>query len=259
MHDFFGNIQQYINRARLERGLVLLYTRFDRWFSTFSIDESTKSSIYIGLTIGVCVVTFLVFFPGEPTADYETSTEEEALSAVKRKLYKKKKLAVSEGSKQKNNDKAVPGKEETSTEEPAQKSKSPVSSEILRRLEIFEEIKKDRETEMDQEAEAFLEEMKSKGVSEDKLREMVPEYLSAQELKENSRKPFIVTLLNWSIPLALVYGMFWVLQRDFGVTPFSIFKHFFPREAGVFSSIADGLFGADDTTAYDARQYVNHM
>ena len=145
MLDFFGNIQQYINRARLERGLVLLYTRFDRWFSTFSIDESTKSSIYIGLTIGVCVVTFLVFFPGEPTADYETSTEEEALSAVKRKLYKKKKLAVSEGSKQKNNDKAVPGKEETSTEEPAQKSKSPVSSEILRRMEIFEEIKKDYE------------------------------------------------------------------------------------------------------------------
>ena len=243
MSDFLRNIQKFVNRDRLERALVILYTRFDRWFSTFSIDESTKSSIYIGLTIGVCVVTFLAFFPGEPTADYETSTEEEALSAVKRKLYKKKKVPVedevqspvSEGSKQKKNDNQMAGKKENAKQHSAQSSKSPVSSEILRRMEKFEEIKKDRETEMDQEAEAFLEEMKSKGVSEDKLREMVPEYLSAQELKENSRKPLVVTLLNWSIPLALLYGMFWVLQRDFGVTPFSIFKHFFStRSSRIF-------------------------
>ena len=92
MPDYLEIVQQYVNREQLERTLLVLYSRFDRWFSTISIDESTKSSIYIGLTIGICVVTFLVFFPGEPTSDYETSTEEEALNAVKRKLYKKKEL-----------------------------------------------------------------------------------------------------------------------------------------------------------------------
>ena len=260
MPDYLEIVQQYVNREQLERTLLVLYARFDRWFSTISIDESTKSSIYIGLTIGICVVTFLVFFPGEPTSDYETSTEEEALNAVKRKLYKKKELDGEESKGGSNTLDAGGGNDEQKkramgdAENVAPGSSKPkktgkkkgaesVDDETLRRMEKFAEIKDERIKEMDEEAEMFLEDMKTKGVTEERLREMVPEYLSVSELKENSKKPWIVTLINWSIPLALVYAIFWVLQRDFGVTPLAVFRHFLPRETAVFTSISDGLLG----------------
>ena len=223
MFPTLDHLYQYFNRERIIRRFLILYTKLQRWFSTINIDESTLFSIYIGLTIGICVVTFLIFFPGEPTTDYEISTEEEALEAVQRKLYKKKKFVIEDSDddddkkkkkfviedsdddddkkKKKKREKKNQKETNTMTEEPDKvrvggKKKSSSSStrdvddETLRRLEKFENIKEERNKEMDQEAEMFLEEMKKKGMTEDKMKEMVPEYLSVDDLKQNSNKPW---------------------------------------------------------------------
>ena len=76
-----------LTRERVEYFLLSTYVRITNYLSTVNVNEDALNSLYLGLTIGICVVTYLVIDPGEPTVDYTSTSEEEALDAIKRKLY----------------------------------------------------------------------------------------------------------------------------------------------------------------------------
>jgi hypothetical protein len=269
MEEALRAVWSSVTVERVELFFIAVYQKIERWYSSLKIDDGIGSSLILGLTLGIGIVTFLVFFPGDPTEDYNVTSEEEALRAMKKKLYKKEGDGGKEGGSSasvKDRDKShaantLGGKKakgalkegaSSATSQSDEKDDGSgdvvdqvemIDPEILKKLEAYEKLKQAREAEVDAEAEMFLEEFRKKGMSEETLRKMCPENISLEELKEQGKTPWIVTIMNWFIPLALVGAIIYTLQKDFDIHILDVMAHFFPREAAVFSSISNGLQG----------------
>jgi hypothetical protein len=48
----------------------------------------------------------------------------------------------------------------------------------------------------------------------------------------------LLRVINWCIPLLLIAGLLWAVNRDYGVNVIGLLRAYFPREAAVFQSIA---------------------
>ena len=51
--------------------MITTYVQLKQYFATIQIDDDVLYSLYIGITLGVCIVTFLIMYPGEPIADFQ--------------------------------------------------------------------------------------------------------------------------------------------------------------------------------------------
>eukprot|EP00943_MAST-04B_sp_MAST-4B-sp1_P002770 g2770.t1 len=243
------------------------------------------------MTLGICIVTFLVMYPGEPTTDYSETSEQEALAAIKRKLYaeneeeqqhqddgnsKNRKKKSKKGSKKKEKPKTQAEKEEeqelktleqkinalegktttssvsttkdTISTKDLSSSSELIDKETLRRLEKFEEIKRNRQKETDAEADMFLNDLKKRGISKEKFKSMLPKDMDLDTIKKRGKKPWILSCINYIMPLGLVVLMVYIVQRDFQISVPYVLKSYFPREAKVFENIFLGV-----------RKFVNEV
>ena len=116
-----------------------------------------------------------------------------------------------------------------------------IDQDTLKRLEKFEQVKAKRRQEADAEAETFMNDMKQKGFTKEKLKMMMPKDLDLKELKERGQKPFILTFLNYLMPIGLVILVIYIIQRDFHISVPLVIKSYFPREAEVFEKIFTGV------------------
>ena len=68
-------------------------------------------------------------------------------------------------------------------------------------LEKFEKLKLERRKEVDAEADLFLDELKQRGISKEKFKQMLPKDMELDEIKERGKKPWILTILNYLLPV----------------------------------------------------------
>ena len=80
-------LYENMTMKNIELAMITTYVQLKQYFATIQIDDDVLYSLYIGITLGVCIVTFLIMYPGEPIADFSESAEETALKAMKRKIY----------------------------------------------------------------------------------------------------------------------------------------------------------------------------
>lgn len=274
-------LYENMTMKNIELTMITMYVQLKQYFATIQIDDDVLYSLYIGITLGVCIVTFLIMYPGEPIADFSESAEETALKAMKRKIYEedddnenKQEEKKDNNNKTKKKNKRKKTKEEKDEErelkelekkiheltgEHSSKQKQKTisttnlgnntssSSELidqdtLKRLEKFEQVKAKRRKEADAEAESFMNDMKKKGFTKEKLKMMMPKDLGLKELKERGQKPFILTFMNYLMPIGLVILVIYIIQRDFHISVPLVIKSYFPREAEVFEKIFTGVY-----------------
>lgn len=116
-----------------------------------------------------------------------------------------------------------------------------IDQATLKRLETFEKLKLERRKEVDAEADQFLDELKQRGISKEKFKQMLPKDMELDEIKERGKKPWILTILNYLLPLGLIIFIVYILQRDLSISIPGVFKSYFPREAAVFEQIFTGV------------------
>ena len=266
-----------LTRERVEYFLLSTYVRITNYLSTVNVNEDALNSLYLGLTIGICVVTYLVIDPGEPTVDYTSTSEEEALDAIKRKLYEQDEAGTKKSSSKQQKEvaedeeleelerkinelenkgtKSKRGKQmdaptkdlgESNPSTTKRSSSSSSTSELvdqatLKRLEKFEKLKLERRKEVDAEADLFLDELKQRGISKEKFKQMLPKDMELDEIKERGKKPWILTILNYLLPVGLIVFVVYILQRDLSISIPGVIKTYFPREAEVFEQIFTGV------------------
>ncbi len=277
-------LYENMTMKNIELAMITTYVQLKQYFATIQIDDDVLYSLYIGITLGVCIVTFLIMYPGEPIADFSESAEETALKAMKRKIYEeeeeeddnenKQQEKKDNNNKTKKKNKRKKTKEEKDEERELKELEKKIheltgknsskqkqktisttnlgnnntssSSELidqdtLKRLEKFEQVKAKRRQEADAEAETFMNDMKQKGFKKEKLKMMMPKDLDLKELKERGQKPFILTFLNYLMPIGLVILVIYIIQRDFHISVPLVIKSYFPREAEVFEKIFTGV------------------
>jgi hypothetical protein len=290
LNNIFMKIYKNITRKNIELFIISTYMSIKQYMATLNFDDGVLNSIYIGMTLGICVVTFLIMYPGEPTTDYSETSEQEALAAIKRKLYTEneedqqhqndgnsnnRKKKSKKGGKRKEKPKTQAEKEEeeelkaleqkinelegkTTTSRVSTKntistkdlssSSELIDKETLRRLEKFEEIKRNRQKETDAEADMFLNDLRKRGITKDKFKSMLPKDMDLDTIKKRGEKPWILSCINYIMPLGLVVLMVYIVQRDFEISVPYVLKSYFPREASVFENVFLGV-----------RKFVNEV
>ena len=206
-------LYENMTMKNIELAMITTYVQLKQYFATIQIDDDVLYSLYIGITLGVCIVTFLIMYPGEPIADFSESAEETALKAMKRKIYEeeeeeddnenKQQEKKDNNNKTKKKNKRKKTKEEKDEERELKELEKKIheltgknsskqkqktisttnlgnnntssSSELidqdtLKRLEKFEQVKAKRRQEADAEAETFMNDMKQKGFTKEKLK-----------------------------------------------------------------------------------------
>lgn len=280
-------IYNNITRKNVELFIISTYMSIKQYMATLNFDDGVLNSIYIGMTIGICIVTFLIMYPGEPTTDYSETSEQEALAAIKRKLYAENEEEQHQQNDGTSNDrkekrrKGSTGKEQQKTEEEKEEEKELkaleqkiselegktttssggggggtkntittkdlsssselIDKETLRRLEKFEEIKRSRQKETDAEADMFLKDLKRRGITKEKFKTMLPKDMDLDTIKKRGQKPWILSCINYIMPLGFVVLLVYIVQRDFEISIPYVLKSYFPREAKVFENIFHGV------------------
>ena len=101
-----------------------------------------------------------------------------------------------------------------------------VDQATLKRLEKFEKLKLERRKEVDAEADLFLDELKQRGISKEKFKQMLPKDMELDEIKERAKKPWILTILNYLLCRADAFVVY--IFTDLSISIPGVIKRTFP-------------------------------
>ena len=119
------------------------------------------------------------------------------------------------------------GLEERPEDKPAQLSKQEKQVEEFLNLSPLE-----------QEAAAEVKALEQQFGSRENLRRIIKGKSYSDAKPQNGWCKTILKILNFCIPLFLIAGLLWAVNRDYGINVLGILQNYFPREAAVFQSFA---------------------
>ena len=119
------------------------------------------------------------------------------------------------------------GLEERPEDKPAQLSKQEKQVEEFLNLSPLE-----------QEAAAEVKALEQQFGNRENLRRIIKGKSYSDAKPQNGWCKIILKILNFCIPLLLIAGLLWAVNRDYGINVLGILQNYFPREAAVFQSIA---------------------
>ena len=106
-------------------------------------------------------------------------------------------------------------------------------SKVDKQIEDFLEL-----SPLDQEAAAEVKALEAQFGSRENLRRIVKGKQYSDAKRGGGWCKFLLKVVNWCIPLILIAGLLWAVNRDYGVNVVGLLQTYFPREAAVFQSIA---------------------
>lgn len=97
---------------------------------------------------------------------------------------------------------------------------------------------------LEQEAAAEVKALEAQFGSRDNLRRIVKGKQYSDAKRGGGWCRVLLKVINWCIPLFLIAGLLWAVNRDYGVNVIGLLQNYFPREAAVFKSISGDMDSA---------------
>ena len=246
-----------------------LLTRCWHRFNTLDIDPGIFYSLGAGIFLGVCVLIYLSFNPGDPHSGWDITTDEDRFYALKKEIEmetseeresrlakegKNKKLTVEEELKEM--------KKETLRQRKSKSVKKNVvvtgaTAEALREIDnsaLMEDEKppKDAETlraeeiaksfegltDVEIEAKMEVQALKKQFGDLNKLRKMIKGKKYSDAKQSKGCLYWTVRLVNYAIPIGLLIAAVYALNKDYNIDVLQHLAIFFPKEAGIFQRMA---------------------
>ena len=271
-------VDQFIGTVQLlPTHIETCINRFIVVCSKMKVDPGVYYSLGAGLFLGTCVLIYLTFYPGDPHSGWDITTDEDRFYAIKGLIESeteeeraKRLLKQGKNTKLTIEQELKEMKEETTLRQRKNKKKKNKNTKsdtttmkqelcALAAAEVEEDIMDDDTspelTDKEAKAKAFAKSLE--GLSDLEIETKMEFQALKQQFggvenlrkivkgkKYSDSKPksgcvyWTVRLINWSIPLGLLFAACYALNQDYNINVLNYLSVWFPREASIFQRMA---------------------